>query len=222
MGDYQEDYEEGLEEILEQEEYEDPDVLVVQVEEPEAHLTEPTTTDFHITSQPGTHEVCVELHELVMDQKNQELQWMEAAHWVRLEENLGQDGAWGRPHLSYLNFWSLLELQRTFAKGTVLLDLSETSMAGVANQLLDRFIYEEQIRPQDRDELLRVLLLKHSHAGDLEALGGVKPTVVTRSGEPSEPLLPQHPSLETKLFCEQVSPYQECVERARKPQPEHG
>ncbi|XP_045692483.1 band 3 anion transport protein isoform X2 [Phyllostomus hastatus] len=138
-----------------------------------------------------------------MDEKNQELRWMEAARWVRLEENLGGDGAWGRPHLSYLTFWSLLELQRAFAKGTVLLDLPETSLAGVANQLLDGFIYEEQIRPQDRDELLRVLLLKHSHAGDLEALGGVKPTVLTRSGDPSEPLLPQQPSLETQLFCEQ-------------------
>lgn len=52
-----------------------------------------------------------------MDEKNQELQWMEAACWVRLEENLGEDGAWGRPHLSYLTFWSLLELQRAFAKG---------------------------------------------------------------------------------------------------------
>lgn len=27
--------------------------------------------------------------------------------------------------------------------------------------MLDQFIYEEQIRPQDQDELLRVLLLKH-------------------------------------------------------------
>lgn len=62
-------------------------------------------------------QVYVELHELVMDEKNQELRWMEAAHWVQLEENLGPDGAWGRPHLSYLNFWSLLELQSTFAKG---------------------------------------------------------------------------------------------------------
>ncbi|KAM5213003.1 band 3 anion transport protein isoform 1-T1 [Hipposideros larvatus] len=202
MGDSQEDYEEGLEEILEEEEYEDPGVPVVQVEEPEAHLTEATATDYHTTSHPGTHEVYVELQELVMDEKNQELRWMEAARWVRLEENLGEDGAWGRPHLSYLTFWSLLDLQRVFAKGTVLLDLSETSLAGVANQLLDRFIYEEQIRPQDRDELLRVLLLQHSHAGDLEALGGVKPTVLTRPGGPSQPLLPQHPSLETQLFCE--------------------
>ncbi|KAK1331120.1 hypothetical protein QTO34_009069 [Cnephaeus nilssonii] len=194
MGDSQEEYEEGLEEILEQEEYEDPGVPVPQVEEPEAHLTEPTATDYHqTTSQPGTHEVYVELHELVMDGKNQELQWMEAARWVRLEENLGEDGAWGRPHLSYLTFWSLLELQRAFAKGTVLLNLPETSLAGVANQLLDQFIYEEQIRPQDRDELLRVLLLKHSHAGDLEGLGGVKPTVVTRSGSPPSLCSPNTP-----------------------------
>lgn len=62
-------------------------------------------------------QVYVELQELVMDGKNRELQWMEAARWVRLEENLGEDGAWGHPHLSYLNFWSLLDLQRAFAKG---------------------------------------------------------------------------------------------------------
>ncbi|KAL2764893.1 band 3 anion transport protein [Daubentonia madagascariensis] len=203
MGDLQEDYEEVLEDILELEEYEEPSVSVPQVEEPAADLTEPTAPDYTTTSQPGTREVYVELQELMMDEKNQELQWMEVAHWVRLEENLGEDGAWGRPHLSYLTFWSLLELQRVFAKGTVLLDLPETSLAGVANQLLDRFIYEEQIRPQDREELLRALLLKHSHAGDLEALGGVKPVVLERSGDPSQPLLPQQPSLETQLFCQQ-------------------
>ncbi|XP_002719226.2 band 3 anion transport protein [Oryctolagus cuniculus] len=205
MGDLQEDYEEVLGEILEEEEYEDPGVPMPQVEEPAASPFEPAPTDYHTTtsSHPGTREVYVELQELVMDERNREPRWMEAAHWVRLEENLGQDGAWGRPHLSYLTFWSLLELQRVFAKGTFLLDLPETSLAGVANQLLDRFIYEEQIRPQDRDELLRALLLKHSHAGDLEALGGVKPVVLTRSGDPAEPLLPQQPSLETQLFCVQ-------------------
>ncbi|XP_072636941.1 band 3 anion transport protein isoform X1 [Canis lupus baileyi] len=209
MEKWQDDHEEGLEDTLEQEEYEDPYVPMVQVEEPVAYPTEPTATDEDTVTHPdttpraGTHEIYVELHELVMDEKNQELQWMEAAHWVRLEENLGEDGVWGPPHLSYLTFWSLLELQKAFVKGTVLLDLPETSLAGVANQLLDQFIYEEQIRPQDRDLLLRVLLLKHSHAGDLEALGGVKPAVLMRSGDPSQPLLPQQPSLETQLFCKQ-------------------
>ncbi|KAM5150149.1 band 3 anion transport protein isoform 1-T1 [Callospermophilus lateralis] len=211
MGDSQEDYEEVLEEILEQEEYEDPGFPVQQVEEPEALPEEPlpTATDYtQVPTGPGTHEahgpqVYVELHELVMDEKNQELQWMEAARWMLLEENLGQNGVWGRRHLSYHTFWSLLELQKIFAKSTVLLDLKETSLAGVANQLLDSFIYEEQIRPEDREELLRTLLLKHSHARDLEDLGGVKPAVLLRSGEPSQPLLSQQPSLETQLFCEQ-------------------
>uniref|UniRef100_A0A2I3NC41 Solute carrier family 4 member 1 (Diego blood group) n=1 Tax=Papio anubis TaxID=9555 RepID=A0A2I3NC41_PAPAN len=200
MEELQDDYEDVLEENLELEEYEDPGVLKPQVEEPAAHDTEATATDYHTTSHPGTHEVYVELQELVMDEKNQELRWMEAARWVRLEENLGENGAWGRPHLSHLTFWSLLQLHKVFTKGTVLLDLQETSLAGVANQLLDRFIFEDQIRPQDREELLRVLLLKHSHAGELEALGGVKPAVLTRSGEP---LLSQHSSLGTQLFCEQ-------------------
>ncbi|XP_026904693.1 band 3 anion transport protein isoform X1 [Acinonyx jubatus] len=222
MGDRLDDYEEELEITLEQEDYEDPDVPVFQVEEPVAHEAEPTATDYHITSYPETHEsspqgaapgpgdelrpvglqVYVELHELVMDGKNQELRWVEVAHWMRLEENLGEDGTWGCPHLSYLTFWSLLELRRAFAKGAVLLDLPETSLAGVANQLLDRFIYEDLIRPDDRETLLRTLLLQHSHARDLEDLGGMKPTVVTSSGNPSEPLLSQQqPSLETKLFC---------------------
>ncbi|XP_069337605.1 band 3 anion transport protein [Eulemur rufifrons] len=203
MADLQEDYEEELEEIMEPGEYEEPIVSVPEEAEPAADLTELTAPDYATASQPGTHEVYVQLQELVMDRKNQELQWMEVAHWMRLEENLGEDGAWGRPHLSYLTFWSLLELQRVFAKGTVLLDLPETSLAGVANQLLDRFIFEDQIRPQDRETLLRTLLLKHSHAGDLESLGGVEPAVLERSGDASRPLLQQQPSLERQLFCQQ-------------------
>nr|AEB80408.1 SLC4A1 [Lemur catta] len=203
MADLQEDYEEELEEIMELGEYEEPIVSVPEEAEPAVDLTELTAPDYATASQPGTHEVYVQLQELVMDRKNQELQWMEVAHWMRLEENLGEDGAWGRPHLSYLTFWSLLELQRVFAKGTVLLDLPETSLAGVANQLLDRFIFEDQIRPEDRETLLRTLLLKHSHAGDLENLGGVEPAVLQRSGDVSQPLLQQQPSLETQLFCQQ-------------------
>ncbi|XP_060251690.1 band 3 anion transport protein isoform X1 [Ovis aries] len=213
MGD-SEEYEDQLGKTLELKESEDPESVSIQMEgeeddtvqeeEAEAQVTQLTDTDYHTASQhPETHKVCVELRELVMDEKNQEIQWMETARWVGLEENLGKDGIWGRPHLPYLNFWSLLELQKAFAKGTVLLDLPGKSLAEVANQLLDRFIFEGQIQPDDQENLLRVLLLKHSHASDMEALEGVKPVVVTRSGEALEPLLPQRPSLETELFCAQ-------------------
>lgn len=159
-----------------------------------------------------------------MDQRNQELQWVEAAHWIGLEENLREDGVWGRPHLSYLTFWSLLELQRVFSKGkscqalcgccigdllglpcattqltppppagTVLLDLAETSLAGVANKLLDSFIYEDQIRPQDRDELLRALLLKRRYSAfqDLGFTRGSSQIPTPRA--PYPPLAPNGP-----------------------------
>ncbi|XP_041491866.1 band 3 anion transport protein [Microtus oregoni] len=202
------DSEDELEEVIEQIAYRDLDIPVTQMQEPEALPTEPTATDYvpttTSTSRQSSSQVYVELQELMMDQRNQELQWVEAAHWIGLEENLREDGVWGRPHLSYLTFWSLLELQKVFSKGTVLLDLAETSLAGVANKLLDSFIFDDQIRPQDRDELLRALLLKRSRAEDLKALEGVKPAVLTRSGGPSEPLLPQEPSLETKLYCGQA------------------
>ncbi|XP_075846649.1 band 3 anion transport protein [Microtus pennsylvanicus] len=202
------DSEDELEEVIEQIAYRDLDIPVTQMQEPEALPTEPTATDYVPTTTSTTRrssgQVYVELQELMMDQRNQELQWVEAAHWIGLEENLREDGVWGRPHLSYLTFWSLLELQKVFSKGTVLLDLEETSLAGVANKLLDSFIFDDQIRPQDRDELLRALLLKRSRAEDLKALEGVKPAVLTRSGGPSEPLLPQEPSLETKLYCGQA------------------
>ncbi|KAM7334388.1 hypothetical protein ACRRTK_007708 [Alexandromys fortis] len=198
------DSEDELEEVIEQIAYRDLDIPVAQMQEPE----EPAATDYipttTSTSRRSSSQVYVELQELMMDQRNQELQWVEAAHWIGLEENLREDGVWGRPHLSYLTFWSLLELQKVFSKGTVLLDLAETSLAGVANKLLDSFIFDDQIRPQDRDELLRALLLKRSRAEDLKALEGVKPAVLTRSGGPSEPLLPQEPSLETKLYCGQA------------------
>lgn len=202
------DSEEELEHVIEQIAYRDLDIPVTEMQESEALPTEQTATDYiptsPSTSHPSSSQVYVELQELMMDQRNQELQWVEAAHWIGLEENLREDGVWGRPHLSYLTFWSLLELQKVFSKGTFLLDLAETSLAGVANKLLDSFIYEDQIRPQDRDELLRALLLKRSHAEDLKDLEGVKPAVLTRSGAPSEPLLPHQPSLETKLYCAQA------------------
>lgn len=55
--------------------------------------------------------------------------------------------------------------------------------------------------PQLAPDLLFVFF---SHEGELEALGGVKPALLNRSREPSEPLLAQHPSLENQIYCEQV------------------
>ncbi|XP_054848272.1 band 3 anion transport protein [Eublepharis macularius] len=155
------------------------------------------------TSHLKAHEAYVELHELVMD-KNSELRWMEASHWIKLEEDFEEMGHWGRPHLSYLNFQSLMEVRRAFTKGTVLLDLPERSLAGIANQMLDRMIDEGQLKPQDREAVLRTLLLQHSHPDESASLGtlssGKLQQTDSKDADTTQPLLKEHHSIEMKAL----------------------
>ncbi|KAM3822756.1 LOW QUALITY PROTEIN: anion exchange protein 2 [Vipera latastei] len=112
------------------------------------------------------HEVFVELNELIQD-KNQELQWKETARWIKFEEDVEEEtDRWGKPHVASLSFRSLLELRRTLAHGAVLLDLDQKTLPGVAHQVVEQMIISDQIRAEDRANVLRALLLKHSHPCD--------------------------------------------------------
>ncbi|XP_074797048.1 band 3 anion transport protein isoform X2 [Natator depressus] len=163
------------------------------------------------TFSRGTHEAYVELQELVMD-RNNELRWMEAGHWIKLEEDFEEAGHWGRPHLSYLTFRSLLEVRRAFTKGTVLLDLPEKFLAGITNQLIDQMIYEGQLKPQDRETILRTLLLQHSHPDESESMGTLFPGQLEREGTKdevtSQPLMQEYHQIEmqTLTSTEQEGP----------------
>uniref|UniRef100_A0A6G1RJL1 Anion exchange protein n=1 Tax=Hypotaenidia okinawae TaxID=2861861 RepID=A0A6G1RJL1_9GRUI len=125
---------------------------------------EPSTR--HRRQHPQPHEVFVELNELVAD-KNQELQWKETARWIKFEEDVEEETErWGKPHVASLSFRSLLELRRTLAHGAVLLDLDQRTLPGVAHQVVEQMVITDQIRAEDRANVLRALLLKHSHPSD--------------------------------------------------------
>uniref|UniRef100_A0A7M4DZC6 Anion exchange protein n=1 Tax=Crocodylus porosus TaxID=8502 RepID=A0A7M4DZC6_CROPO len=112
------------------------------------------------------HEVFVELNELMVD-KNQEMQWKETARWIKFEEDVEEEtDRWGKPHVASLSFRSLLELRKTLAHGAVLLDLDQKTLPGVAHQVVEQMIISDQIRAEDRANVLRALLLKHSHPSD--------------------------------------------------------
>lgn len=112
------------------------------------------------------HEVFVELNELVVD-KNQEMHWRETARWIKFEEDVEEDTArWGKPHVASLSFRSLLELRKTIAHGAVLLDLEQTTLPGIAHLMVETMIISDQIRAEDRANVMRALLLKHSHPND--------------------------------------------------------
>ncbi|XP_074023077.1 band 3 anion transport protein isoform X1 [Numenius arquata] len=152
-------------------------------------------------SQRDTHEGYVELHELVMD-TTKELCWMEASHWLKLEEDFKEAGHWGQPHLSFLTYRSLLEIHRALAKGAVLLDVEANSLAAIAQVLIDQMIYEGQIKPQDRDDILRTLLLQHKHPSKAESVGTLLPAQLQRSGtgrgETEQPLLREQQPMEMR------------------------
>nr|XP_021139162.1 band 3 anion transport protein isoform X2 [Columba livia] len=172
-------------------------------------MSTPSVTDVDLeaagsrrsTYQQDTHEGYVELHELVMD-SNKELCWMEAGHWLKLEEDFKEAGYWGQPHLSFLTYRSLLEIRRALAKGAVLFDVAATSLAAIAHVLIDQMIYEGQIKTQDREDILRTLLLQHKHPSEAEAVGTLRPAQLQRSGtavaETEQPLLREHQPLEMR------------------------
>ncbi|KAM4718627.1 anion exchange protein 2b isoform 2-T2 [Anableps anableps] len=125
---------------------------------------EPTTRSKKQDRTP--HEVFVELNELTMD-KNQEMQWKETARWIKFEEDVEEEtDRWGKPHVASLSFRSLLELRRTISHGAVLLDLDQKTLPGIAHQVVEQMIISDQIKAEDRSNVLRALLLKHRHPSD--------------------------------------------------------
>uniref|UniRef100_A0A3B5Q9X8 Anion exchange protein n=1 Tax=Xiphophorus maculatus TaxID=8083 RepID=A0A3B5Q9X8_XIPMA len=94
------------------------------------------------------------LKELVMDQ-NQDLQWRESGRWTGSED---QETA----HIVPLSRALILVL----VAGAVLLDLQQSSLGGVAQQVVERLLDGEQVRTGDGDNVLRTLLLPHSPPSD--------------------------------------------------------
>ncbi|KAF4804474.1 Band 3 anion transport protein [Turdus rufiventris] len=201
----QEAYEEGMRRILDPEGYEDPglksshlslgEMSTVSVNDVEL---EPTGSR-RLLSQQGTHEGYVELHELVLDNAK-DLCWMEAGHWLKLEEDFQESGDWSQPHLSFLTYHSLLEIRRALNRGAILLGVEATSLPATVHILLDQLIYEGQLKPQDRDDVMRTLLLRHSHPTEDESVWTMPPALVQRSGtsrtDVEQPLLREQRPLE--------------------------
>uniref|UniRef100_A0A674CKL0 Anion exchange protein n=1 Tax=Salmo trutta TaxID=8032 RepID=A0A674CKL0_SALTR len=109
----------------------------------------------------------VELNELMNDQQNQQGFWQERGRWVGYEESYDPEaGGWGPSHISYLTFKSLIQLRRTMNTGVVMLDRVERSLSGIAEKIVDELISKKEIRPSDRDGVLRSLLQNRRDATD--------------------------------------------------------
>ncbi|XP_048416374.1 anion exchange protein 2-like isoform X2 [Stegostoma tigrinum] len=110
-----------------------------------------------------TPQIFVEMNELKTDE-NRHQYWQETGRWIKYEEDLDKDsGRWGRAHVPSLTFRSLLELKRGISKGAVLLDLEETTFAGISVNIVEEMIAKDQIRAENKTSVLNILLQKHKH-----------------------------------------------------------
>lgn len=64
------------------------------------------------------------------------------------------------------SFLSLEFLNEIFKLGVTLLDLEEKDLPGVAYRAVEAMVVEELIRPEDKANVMRDLLLKHKHVNE--------------------------------------------------------
>lgn len=89
--------------------------------------------------------------------------------------------------------------------GAILLNVEATSLPAIVHILLDQLIYEGQMKPQDRDDVMRTLLLRHRYNQGRRSRGGprvwdppqhvqLEPGSEGESSAPQPPLgVPAHP-----------------------------
>ncbi|XP_023141857.2 solute carrier family 4 member 1b (Diego blood group) [Amphiprion ocellaris] len=124
----------------------------------------------NINANPGAeYQSYVELNELMKDQK-QETYWQETGRWAGYEESYDpQAGVWGSSHVSYLTFKSLIQLRRSMNTGVTLFDCEEKTLATIAEKMVSEMVNKKEIRPGDREEVLKALLQNRSQSSDPES-----------------------------------------------------
>ncbi|XP_053269077.1 solute carrier family 4 member 1b (Diego blood group) [Pleuronectes platessa] len=105
-----------------------------------------------------------------MTDQKQETYWQETGRWAGYEETFDpQSGAWASPHISYLTFKSLIQLRRTMNTGVTIFDCEERTLATIAEKMLNEMVNKKEIRPGDREGVLKALLQNRSQSDDPES-----------------------------------------------------
>uniref|UniRef100_A0A8C5DGA7 Anion exchange protein n=1 Tax=Gouania willdenowi TaxID=441366 RepID=A0A8C5DGA7_GOUWI len=116
-------------------------------------------------------------YELMKDQKEQTY-WQETGRWAGYEESYDPNaGVWASSHISYLTFKSLIQLRRSMNTGVSIFDCEEKTLATLAEKMVTEMVNKKEIRPGDREEVLKSLL-QDSRYQDIRALESLeRPTI---------------------------------------------
>lgn len=94
-----------------------------------------------------------------------DIQWREAARWVKYEEDVEDSGnRWSKPHVASLSLHSLFELRSQLLNGAVMLDMDAYHITQVSDLLCDQLIASKLLEESMRDEIRQTFLAPHIHA----------------------------------------------------------
>ena len=75
-----------------------------------------------------------------MDELQENLEWKEAARWLKFEEEVEDGGRWSKPHVATLSLHSLLELRSCLLNGAILLDFVGEDLTSIVGKSMFFFL----------------------------------------------------------------------------------
>ena len=84
--------------------------------------------------------------------------------WIKFEEDVEEGGdRWSKPHVATISLHSLFELRSCLLSGTVMLDLEASSLAQIADLVLENMVNAALLQLELRDRVKENLLRRHRH-----------------------------------------------------------
>lgn len=69
-----------------------------------------------------------------MDELQENMEWREAARWLKFEEEVENGGRWSKPHVATLSLHSLFELRSCLLNGAILLDFPGEDLPSIIGE----------------------------------------------------------------------------------------
>ncbi|KAM4747542.1 LOW QUALITY PROTEIN: electrogenic sodium bicarbonate cotransporter 1-like [Rhinophrynus dorsalis] len=111
-----------------------------------------------------------ETHPMLFTQLNElftvheDVEWRETARWIKFEEKTEDGGErWSKPHVTTLSLHSLFELRTCIERGTVLLDIENSTFKEIVERIINIKIANNTITEVEKEKIMHVLHQKHVH-----------------------------------------------------------
>ncbi|XP_011439491.2 electrogenic sodium bicarbonate cotransporter 1 [Magallana gigas] len=100
----------------------------------------------------------------VLKEYNGNIEWREAARWVKYEEVVEEGGKrWSKPHVASLSMQTMFNLRKTLKEAPIIIDYDCHTLSQVIDKFTDEWVDSNQLDPRFRPHIRDVALKGHKH-----------------------------------------------------------